>query len=571
MNELRALTIKVPLRCSARAFSISKCSITKELISWMNRISLFSTPKPSSDEIHQCLAMLTTGLAFGSGDGHTSIEASLDTSHNIWLIAESRVLAKVVDYMYPRCIFVVGVATTISRLALRRRAASWQNAVKALSVEEVGLCSAMCSGELGSVHLMSAGTWDLASVKPVKLMLAFPFVTSSVLRAHSLDVDCGRHGCSKRKNPMHPPSYPGQGSCQPLAIAASQSSHASSGKVRWLSRQYNNGLKIITLLERKIMRIGARIPSVDRGIGGKSCTWRKHGNNVSGWTYLQRNGYNRRKHHPVYIYSQRPIIKHTEQVLVIRPDLAHRFPDVTNMTNFKAGEDFFRQILDVFFVGICTLLRRLNSPVMATVGGTGLPLNKLTSAMVCAKPAEGPSLGIAPLGQCTATSTDSLSTSPSLPVSCTRPEPGISATSMNKILPWLPELYATSPVTTPGRDVILHSYCGAVRGSGACIRGFGIRYSLAPTDGANLTLKIAYASFPSIRSDDLVKDVFSNRDLIMIEAIGGDLLRYQRCWNGIKRVGCGDEQDFAEVDRNVDIVVSEGVVLLRVQNFEHGC
>ncbi|KAH0389158.1 hypothetical protein KCU92_g199, partial [Aureobasidium melanogenum] len=38
--------------------------------------------------------------------------------------------------------------------------------------------------------------------------------------------------------------------------------------------------------------------------------------------------------------------------VVIRPDLAHRFPDMTNMTNFKAGENFFRQILDVFFVGI---------------------------------------------------------------------------------------------------------------------------------------------------------------------------------------------------------------------------
>ncbi|KAH0389157.1 hypothetical protein KCU92_g198, partial [Aureobasidium melanogenum] len=84
-------------------------------------------------------------------------------------------------------------------------------------------------------------------------MLAFPLVAGSVLRAHSLDVDCGRHGCSNPKSyPMgswtaHVDgscvcqnaliklstwSDPGQGSCQPLAIAASQSSHASSGKVR---------------------------------------------------------------------------------------------------------------------------------------------------------------------------------------------------------------------------------------------------------------------------------------------------------------------------------------------------
>ncbi|KAH0389167.1 hypothetical protein KCU92_g197, partial [Aureobasidium melanogenum] len=105
----------------------------------MNRISLFSSPfrgwssnilarlllapNPSSDELRQCLAMLTTRLgqrkiecslgratykstnviALGSGDGHTSIEASLDTPHDIWLIAESRVLAKVHDSVFTYC------------------------------------------------------------------------------------------------------------------------------------------------------------------------------------------------------------------------------------------------------------------------------------------------------------------------------------------------------------------------------------------------------------------------------------------------------------------------------------
>ncbi|KAG9533489.1 hypothetical protein KCU93_g330, partial [Aureobasidium melanogenum] len=131
-----------------------------------------------------------------------------------------------------------------------------------------------------------------------------------------------------------------------------------------------------------------------------------------------------------------------------------------------------------------TLPRRLNSPVMARVGGTGLPLNKLTSAM-CTWILRFFMMSSA--GSCV--KANSLSTSPSLP--------------------------------------ILHSYCWAVGGSGACIRGFGIRYSLAATDRANLTLKVAHTGFPSVRSDDLVKNVFSNRDLVVIKAIGGDLLWYQ--------------------------------------------
>ena len=71
------------------------------------------------------------------------------------------------------------------------------------------------------------GIWLLSS-GPVKLMLAFPLVTSSLLWAHGLDVEFGRHGCltperlphglsmvwivqrtiqdASKKEPMHPPS-----------------------------------------------------------------------------------------------------------------------------------------------------------------------------------------------------------------------------------------------------------------------------------------------------------------------------------------------------------------------------
>ncbi|KAF4513429.1 hypothetical protein G6O67_000702 [Ophiocordyceps sinensis] len=119
--------------------------------------------------------------------------------------------------------------------------------------------------------------------------------------------------------------------------------------------------------------------------------------------------------------------------------------------------------------------------VMAMVGGTGLPEKREIRAMAWPMPLLGPSLGMAPDGQWTwmlrffmisvagsgaspssnacalthdrATSTLSLSTSPSLPVSCTLPLPGMSATSMKRMLPLPPELYATRPVTIPGRLV----------------------------------------------------------------------------------------------------------------------
>ena len=48
-----------------------------------------------------------------------------------------------------------------------------------------------------------------------------------------------------------------------------------------------------------------------------------------------------------------------------------------------------------------TLPRSENSPVMAMVGGTVLPLNRLIKATVWAIPADGPSFGTAPDGQCT--------------------------------------------------------------------------------------------------------------------------------------------------------------------------
>jgi hypothetical protein len=38
--------------------------------------------------------------------------------------------------------------------------------------------------------------------------------------------------------------------------------------------------------------------------------------------------------------------------VVIRPDLTHGFPDVTNMADLETRKNFLRQILDVFLVDV---------------------------------------------------------------------------------------------------------------------------------------------------------------------------------------------------------------------------
>lgn len=44
----------------------------------------------------------------------------------------------------------------------------------------------------------------------------------------------------------------------------------------------------------------------------------------------------------------------------------------------------------------------------------------------------------------------------------------------------------------------------------------------------------------------------------------------QEWWrNCIKTVRCCDEKDFAQIDRNVDIMICEGVILFWVKNFKH--
>lgn len=45
----------------------------------------------------------------------------------------------------------------------------------------------------------------------------------------------------------------------------------------------------------------------------------------------------------------------------------------------------------------------------------------------------------------------------------------------------------------------------------------------------------------------------------------------ERCGDCIETICCCDEEDFAQVNRDIYIVVSEGMILFRVQNFKHSC
>ncbi len=99
------------------------------------------------------------------------------------------------------------------------------------------------------------------------------------------------------------------------------------------------------------------------------------------------------------------------------------------------------------------------SPLMATSWRTGTLASALTSAVAIVTPADGPSLGIAPAGTWTCTSTplrrslgmprraafdfayvraaraDSFMTSPSWPVRTSSPFPSITETSTNMMSP----------------------------------------------------------------------------------------------------------------------------------------
>ncbi|KIH90129.1 hypothetical protein SPBR_00171 [Sporothrix brasiliensis 5110] len=237
---------------------------------------------------------------------------------------------------------------------------------------------------------------------------------------------------------------------------------------------------------------------------------------------------------------------------------------------------------------LCVMEGKEKGPtVMAMLGGTDRPENSDTSATACAAPLLGPSLGTAPDGQCTwmlrclimsstgscvrpssnacalthdsATSTLSLSTSPSLPVSCTRPLPGMSATSMNRMLPLPPELSSTVSCGRYASRLLL-SLASAYSTALARHTDPSSRSKLrTPASRVydSITLATTVSSSPTCASRRVAGQVDH------LHAV------QQRRRNGVQAVGRRNEQHAAEVVRHRQVVVLERVILFRVQHLEH--
>src|ERR1035437_5609658 len=273
---------------------------------------------------------------------------------------------------------------------------------------------------------------------------------------------------------------------------------------------------------------------------------------------------------------------------------------------------------------------RVISPVMARLVGTLRSVSMESSAVAMVMPALGPSLGMAPAGtwmwmslvlnrsgsmpylvalartQVSAACTDSCMTGPSCPVMM-RPllPPGMRPASMNRTSP--PTGVQARPTATPGRATavgdfgidavarraeILLDHNGG--GQDLLALAFGDAAGLLAADGADLALQVAYAGFAGVTAHDEAHRVFAEFDVLPGgEAVLGDLPRHQVAegdddflllgvafqgddfhavaqgvGHRVEDVGGGDEEDFGEVEGNVQVVVAVGGILFGVEDFE---
>src|SRR5260370_17052648 len=122
---------------------------------------------------------------------------------------------------------------------------------------------------------------------------------------------------------------------------------------------------------------------------------------------------------------------------------------------------------------------------------------------------------------------------------------------------------------------------------------FGQTARLLADDGGNLALEIAHARFPREAVDDFAQPFFGELQLVaFLDAVFGGLLGdqifardvdllltgvagefddlhavAQGLRDGIHPVGRGDEGDLREVERHIEIVIAEGRILFRVEDF----
>ncbi len=114
-------------------------------------------------------------------------------------------------------------------------------------------------------------------------------------------------------------------------------------------------------------------------------------------------------------------------------------------------------------------------------------------------------------------------------------------------------------------------------------------------DGGHLPLHVPHPRLAGVAAHELLERVLGEGDVLLRQAVRLDLLGdevalrdldllplgvagqadhlqavLQGLGDGVEHVGGGDEEDRGEVELDVEVVVGEGVVLLRVQDLEEG-
>ena len=270
--------------------------------------------------------------------------------------------------------------------------------------------------------------------------------------------------------------------------------------------------------------------------------------------------------------------------------------------------------------------RSVISPVIATSLRTGMPASAETIAVAMVTPADGPSLGVAPAGtwmwsvcfsktsrsipssaacdriQDSAARADSRITSPSWPVRMKSSLPSMSVTSIATTSP--PTSVTTRPVAEPvwsSASSSPYSKRGGPRYSsslrdvdhGLALAALGHRPRDLAHDVGELALEVPDAGLVRVGLDELGEDLVRDLHVLGLEPVVLHLLGDQEPArdldllllgvarqlddlhpvaqggrDGVEQVGGGDEQHLAQVERDLEVVVLEAEVLLRVEHLE---
>ena len=272
--------------------------------------------------------------------------------------------------------------------------------------------------------------------------------------------------------------------------------------------------------------------------------------------------------------------------------------------------------------------RRVISPVMATSLRTGMPVRALTMARAIVMPADGPSLGMAPAGTWMWRVFFSKTSRVDAELAGMGPGPrqagpGALAHDLAQLAGEDEVLLALHAGDLDGDDIATDlGHDEARRGADLvlglelavleALRAEQVGQLLLVDDGlalaalgdlpgdlahdvGDLTLEVPDAGLVGVRADELGHRLVGDLDVLVLEAVVGHLLGDEEALadldllllgvagqvddlhpvaegrrDRVEQVGRGDEQDLAEVERHLEVVVLEGVVLLRVEDLEQG-